>query len=98
MIVSVLLTEGAIESDGFSGFLTHYGEPITALALTVSTFGLWWSTARMNHIEKTKLTEALSHDNDNMADIAEKAIDTLHAERLHTLKRVSRRNRKGGIR
>lgn len=94
-----IVAEAAVEtSDGFTAFVTHYGEPITAVALTVSTFGLWWSTARMNHIEKTKMVEALRHDNDNMTDVAEEAIRSAHEERLHQLKRVSRRNRKGGIR
>lgn len=94
-----VIAEAAVASEnGFSTFVVHYGEPITAVALTVSTFGLWWSTARMNHIEKMKMTDALSHDNDNMTHVAEKALDEIHTERLHALKRVSRRNRKGGIR
>jgi len=78
----------------------HNSEFLVTILLTISTFGLWFSTARMNHIEKLKQIQALSHDNDNMAHVAELAIEhsDKHAERLHTLKRVSRRNVKGGIR
>jgi hypothetical protein len=81
--------------------LMHYlGEHLAEILLTIGTFGLWWSTARMNHIEKSKMINSLSHDNDNMAHVAEMAIEhsDRHMEHLHTLKRVSRRNRKGGIR
>lgn len=96
----VLWAEGSVaESHSFSALVSEYGDPVIAGLLMVSTFGLWWSTARMNHIEKIKMTEALKHDNDNMAEVAEQAIDLAgkHMETLHTLKRVSRRNRKGGI-
>ncbi len=78
--------------------LSHGSEFLVTILLTIGTFGLWFSTARMNHIEKMKATEALSHDNDNMTDVALAIEQDRHIERLHTLKKVSRRNLKGGIR
>jgi hypothetical protein len=72
--------------------IDEYADPVSVALLTFSTFGLWWSTARMNHLEKVKMTEALSHDNDNMTDVALTIERDRHAENLHKIKQI--RNRK----
>lgn len=70
---------------------------IIEIMLALGTFGLWYSTARMNHFEKVKMTEAMKAENDNMTGVALTIEHDRHIEKLRSIKRVSRRNKKGGV-
>lgn len=76
-------------------FVKYASEHFAEIMLGVGTFGLWWSTARMNHFEKLKQIDALSKDNDNMTRIASEAIyhGDKHMEAVRQMKQIRRNHR-----
>ena len=72
--------------------LLELGVILSTIGLTIVSLGLWKATADVHRDEINKMTDALSHDNDNMADVAIAAIDS-HAAARQRMREVSRARR-----
>lgn len=75
-----------------AGFM-HWAELIITSALVVATFALFWVTYKVHHDETIKMADHLSHDNDNMTDVAMAEIDAHHADARVRMSRVRRLDR-----
>lgn len=58
---------------------------VVTFLLVVVTAGLWIATAKLHKDELAKMTDAMSHDNDNMTMVAR---DAIREERRRNLRRL----------
>jgi hypothetical protein len=78
------------EATGSENHIVEWLVIISTLALTLVSLALTWATWQV-HKDSTK---ALSHDNDNMHDIAAREINSRHHEKLAQLRQLERRKRR----
>jgi hypothetical protein len=64
-----------------------------AVVLTIATAGLWYSTAQVHKDEVIKMTDAATHANDNITQVALAEIDSHNKDRM----KVIRHKAKGRI-
>jgi hypothetical protein len=83
--------EGAA-AETAAGFM-HWAELIITAALVAATTALFWATFKVHHDEVIKMGDHLSHDNDNMTDVAMAEIDAHHQDARNRMARVRHLNR-----
>lgn len=89
-MIELLASETVAESFGLSQIL-ELAVVVSTLVLTLATIGLWYATAQVHKDEINKMTGALSHDNDNMTDVAMAEIAAHHNDRVRQLRQIQRR-------
>ncbi len=66
---------------------------VVTFLLAIATIGLWYATAKLHNDEMKKMTDAMSHDNDNMKEIASEINDSnremIREKRRRNLRRLS---------
>lgn len=85
-----LLASETAETFGLSQIL-ELAVVISTFALVLVTAGLWYATAQVHKDEIHKMTDALSHDNDNMTDVALAEIASHHSDKVRQMRRISSR-------
>lgn len=66
--------------------LSTLGAVLSTLALVFVTAGLWYATSLVHKDEINKMTDAASHANDNITEVALAEIDAHH----HNVRRMAR--------
>ena len=67
---------------------------IVTFLLVIVSAGLWYATAKLHNDEMKKMTDAMTHDNDNMKEIASEINREKH---LRNVRRLSHRQRRRSI-
>lgn len=70
--------------------ILELGVIVSTLMLTIVSIGLWKATSDVHKDEINKMTDALSHDNDNMTEVAIAAIDS-HAAARARMRKTARK-------
>lgn len=93
LALGLLAVEGGGDvPEAAAGFM-HWAELIITGALVVATFSLFWVTSKVHHDEVVKMSDHLSHDNDNMTDVAMAEIDAHHQDARARMTRLRHLNR-----
>jgi hypothetical protein len=70
--------------------ILEFGVVLSTLALVLVTAGLWYATAQVHKDEINKMTDASSHANDNMTEVALAEIRS-HHEKIRHINQLKRR-------
>lgn len=73
-----------VATEGSNSHIIELSVVISTIALTIVTFALTWAT----YLVHRDTIKGLTHDNDNMHDIAEKEIENRHIEELRKLRKL----------